>query len=305
MAMKPTLVVLAAGMGSRYGGLKQMDGMGPNGETVLDYSVFDAVRTNFGKIVFVIRRSFDEVFRKGIGSHFESEIQVEYAYQELDDLPEGFEVPVGREKPWGTGHAILCASSVVNEPFVVINADDFYGHDAFRKISDYLSANQERTGVSRYCMVGFYLKNTLTDHGHVARGVCIADGEGDLQSVNERAQIEKTASGIENKEPGNECRLSGEELVSMNFWGFTPAVFEQARSLFVDFLESKGQEMKSEFYIPMVVDQLIREGKATAHVLETNGAWFGVTYQADKPNVIASIKELIEAGKYPEKLWKS
>lgn len=234
--MKPTLLILAAGMGSRYGGLKQLDAMGPSGEVVLDYSVFDAIRAGFGKVVFVIRRDFEEQFRTQIGAKFGSRIQVEYAFQDLHDLPEGFTVPEGRTKPWGTAHAVLAAEGVVNEPFLMINADDFYGQDAFAKIASDLTNPRPQDGLSHYSMVGFYLKNTLSEHGSVARGVCTRGADGLLASVTEMTQIFKTATGAENRETAPPLALSGEEVVSMNFFGFTPDVFGHLRAAFVEFL---------------------------------------------------------------------
>ncbi len=298
----PTLVILAAGMGSRYGGLKQIDAMGPNGEAVIDYSVFDAIRAGFGKVVFVIRRDFDEAFRSFVDARFGKAIPVEYVYQQLDDLPEGFSVPEGREKPWGTNHAVLTAAKVVKEPFAAINADDFYGRDAYRKLADFLTGTASE---GRYCMVGFQLKNTLSDFGTVSRGLCTTDAGGKLLSVRELTKIAGTPEGAENHAPdGSVQKLTGEEFVSMNMWGFAPDYLERSREHFIAFLETQGSELKSEWYIPTVVDDLIREGKATVDVLGTTSSWFGVTYQEDKPHVMASIQSLIAAGEYPERLWE-
>ncbi len=303
--MKPTLLILAAGMGSRYGGLKQIDPMGPNGETVLDYSVFDALRAGFGKVVFVIRRDFEDVFKQQVGAKFDQRIPVEYAFQDMTDLPEGFTVPEGRTKPWGTTHAMLAAESLIKEPCVMINADDFYGRDAFASIANHLqSAAAEAHGKQQYCMVGFKLSNTLSEHGSVARGVCTANEAGLLTSVTEMTKIFKTDSGAENREvEGAYVPLTGNEPVSMNFWGFTPAVFPQLRAAFVTFLEKEGKEQKSECYVPKVVDVLIREGKADVAVLPTTSKWFGVTYPEDKKDVVASIQKLVDAGEYPAPLW--
>ena len=301
---KPTLLVLAAGMGSRYGGLKQLDAMGPNGEAVIDYSVFDSVRAGFGKVVFIIRKDFEDQFKKHIGSRFEGVVDVAYAYQQIDSLPEGFGVPEGREKPWGTGHAILSAREVTTEPFAAINADDFYGRDAFEKLADFLKEAAEEEDTQHYSMVGFKLKNTLSDFGSVSRGICESDEAGMLQSVTEMIGIEKVADGAEHKnDDGSVTKLTGEEVVSMNMWGFTPGLFPRLEEKFVAFLKARGSEMKSEFYIPSVVDELIREGEADTRVIETESTWFGVTYQEDKPHVIGSIQSLIDAGEYPEKLW--
>lgn len=302
--MKPTLLILAAGMGSRYGGLKQIDPMGPNGETVLDYSVFDAIRAGFGKVVFVIRRDFEDVFRQQVGAKFDAKIPVEYAFQDLDDLPAGFTVPEGRTKPWGTTHAMLAAESVIHEPCVMINADDFYGRDAFATIAKYLTTEQQASTRSQYCMVGFRLNNTLSEHGSVARGVCTVDGEGLLSSVVEMTKIFKTAAGAENREvEGAYVPLTGEEPVSMNFWGFTSEIFPQLRQAFVEFLNERGNELKSECYVPFVVDSLIRTGMADVRVLPTTSKWFGVTYPEDKKDVVASIQQLTDAGEYPAPLW--
>jgi NDP-sugar pyrophosphorylase family protein len=306
ISMKPTLLILAAGMGSRYGGLKQMDPMGPSGETVLDYSVFDALRAGFGKVVFVIRRDFEELFREQVGAKFADKIAVEYAFQDLHDLPEGYAVPEGRTKPWGTGHAMLAAAGLIQEePFVMINADDFYGKGAYEVIAEYLrSAPATVDGKDQFCMVGFQLSNTLSEHGSVSRGVCIADERGYLKSVTEMTKIFKTDSGAENREvEGAAVALTGEEPVSMNFWGFTPEVFPALRAAFVKFLDERGSEQKSECYVPMVVDDLIQAGKAEVKVLRTSSKWFGVTYPEDKEVVVNSIAELTASGAYPSQLW--
>lgn len=302
--MKPTLLILAAGMGSRYGGLKQLDAMGPSGEVVLDYSVYDAIRAGFGKVVFVIRRDFEELFRSQIGSKFEGRIAVEYAFQDLNDLPEGFSVPEGRTKPWGTAHALLSAANVVNEPFLMINADDFYGQDAYKKIAADLVQPRPNDGKSHWSMVGFYLKNTLSDHGSVSRGVCTRDANGMLTTVLEMTKIFKHGNAAENREvEGAYVPLTGDEVVSMNFFGFTPDIFPHLRKAFVSFLEKRGTELKSECYVPAEVDALIHSGKAEVRVLETTGKWFGVTYPEDKAEVVASIRKLIDAGEYPQSLW--
>jgi dTDP-glucose pyrophosphorylase len=301
--MKPTLLILAAGMGSRYGGLKQLDAMGPSGEVVLDYSVFDAIRAGFGKVVFVIRRDFEEQFRTQIGARFGDRIQVEYAFQDLHDLPAGFSVPEGRTKPWGTAHAVLAAEAVVQEPFLMINADDFYGEDAFRKIAGDLVEPRPADGKSHYSMVGFYLKNTLSEHGSVARGVCTRGPDGRLASVTEMTKIFKTASGAENRESEPPLALTGEEVVSMNFFGFTPDIFSHLRTAFSDFLQANAGDLKAECYVPKVVDQLIQTGQAEVRVLESNDSWFGVTYPEDKADVVASIRALVAAGRYPQNLW--
>lgn len=296
--MKPTLLVLAAGMGSRYGGLKQMDGVGPNGEAILDYSVTDAIRAGFGKVVFVIRQSFADDFKKVFNKeHFKNQIEVEYVFQELDKLPEGFSVPEGREKPWGTNHAILMAKDVINEPFAIINADDFYGADAFRVISDYLSQLDNSKG--NYCMVGYKLENTLSENGSVSRGVCEMDAQGLLQGMTERTAISRTANGIEYKDTdGSMHPLASDATVSMNLFGFTPDYFGESEKLFVTFLKEKGQEMKSEYYIPYAVNTFIANGYAKMKVLKTTAQWFGVTYKEDRPSVVARLKELHDQGIY-------
>lgn len=301
--MKPTLLILAAGMGSRYGGLKQLDAMGPSGEVVLDYSVFDAIRAGFGKVVFVIRRDFEEQFRTQVGAKFKDRIQVEYAFQDINDLPEGFTLPEGRTKPWGTAHALLSAESVVKEPFLMINADDFYGRDAYAKIAANLTAVRPDDGKSHYSMVGFYLKNTLSDHGSVSRGVCTRGADGMLSSVVEMTKIFKTATGAENRETEPPAALTGDEVVSMNFFGFTPDIFGHLRKAFTEFLSVHGQDLKAECYVPKQVDDLIQGGQADVTVLESNDSWFGVTYPEDKEDVVASIRALVAAGAYPESLW--
>ena len=270
---QPTLLILAAGMGSRYGGLKQLDPMGPHGETVLDYSVFDALRAGFGKVVFVIRRDFEEEFKTKVGSRFDRKIPVEYAFQSLTDLPAGFTVPEGRTKPWGTTHAVLAAEKLLNEPFAMINADDFYGHDAFAKLAaDLRKPRPAGTAVKNYSMVGFQLKNTLSEHGSVARGVCTSRN-GKLASVTEMTKIVKTATGARNEEDAaNPVELTGNELVSMNFWGFTPELFPQLHTAFVDFLKQQGSDPKSECYVPKVVDALIKAGQAEVEVLASTSS---------------------------------
>ncbi len=300
--MKPTLLVLAAGMGSRYGGLKQIDPMGPSGETILDYSVFDALRAGFGKVVFIIRPDFEKDFRERIAAKFAGRIEVGFAFQTIDQLPAGFSVPAGREKPWGTTHAILCAREAVDTPFAVINADDFYGQDSYAVLGRYLQALDVRS--TAYSMVGFTLKHTLSEHGTVARGVCQTDASGKLTDIQELTKIAKLPVGAEHRgEDGTTVSLTGEEPVSMNMWGFTPAIFPQLAADFDAFLRAKGTEMKSEAYIPLSVGNLIRARQATCQVLRTDSAWFGVTYREDKPVVQASILREVETGAYPSSLW--
>lgn len=301
--MKPTLLVLAAGMGSRYGGLKQIDAVGPNGEAIIDYSIYDALRAGFGKLVFVIRRDIETAFKEAVGSKFAQRLPVDYAFQELEMLPPGFSVPPTRQKPWGTAHAVLVSEPVIQEPFAVINADDFYGAASYRVLADYL--RQSRDGeVAEYSMVGFTLRNTLSDHGSVSRGICETDGAGYLTAMVERTKIEKAGRGARFlDEQGREQTLSGDEPVSMNMFGFTPSVFGHLREEFARFLEQKGREEKSEFFIPTPVNNLIKAGRARMKVLPSQSAWFGITYREDKPAVVASIQRLIEAGEYPAQLW--
>lgn len=288
-------------MGSRYGGLKQMDPMGPNGETVLDYSVFDAIRAGFGKVVFIIREDFADAFRNSVGARFAGRIEVDYAFQKLDDLPEGFGVPEGRTKPWGTAHAVRAARHVVDGPFAVINADDFYGADAYRSIARWFADAAEDDGKDHYSMVGYPLRNTLSEHGAVNRGICQTDAGGLLTDVEEVVDIQRDADGLVRGTAldGRRIEIGDTCPVSMNFWGFTTAFFGQIEEHFTAFLREKGGEPKSECYIPTVVDDYIRQGKADCRVLDTTSSWFGVTYPDDKPHVVASIAALIGNGEYP------
>lgn len=291
-------------MGSRYGGLKQMDPMGPNGETVLDYSVYDAIRAGFKRVVFIIREDFADAFREGVGARFQGRIEVDYAFQKLDDLPEGFTVPEGREKPWGTIHAIRAARDIVDGPFAVINADDFYGADAYQQIAKYFQTAGENTdAISHYCMVGYYIQKTLSDHGDVNRGIC-SDRDGFLVDVEEVTEIKRENDGkiYGNGLNGNRREVPESAVASMNFWGFTAEFFEQIEDHFTRFLQERGTEMKSECYIPTLVDELIREKKGDCKVLETTSSWFGVTYPDDKPFVVEAIQKLIESGEYPTPL---
>lgn len=300
---KPTLLVLAAGMGSRYGGLKQMDPMGPHGETILDYSVFDAIRAGFGKVVFIIREDFAEAFRETVGARFADKIEIDYAFQKLDDLPEGFSIPEGRTKPWGTAHAVRAARDVVSGPFAVINADDFYGRDSYVRAAEFLADVKSDTTPAESCIVGYYLAKTLSDHGGVNRGITRHQG-GFLSDVEEIIGIDRRKGGkiVGEAVNGDERILDGDAIVSMNFWGFTPTFFEQLEAHFTKFLEDHGSEEKSECYIPTIVDDLITSGEAICHVLPTASSWFGVTYPDDKPRVTESIKKLIKSGEYPKKL---
>lgn len=296
---KPTLLVLAAGMGSRYGGLKQIDPVGPEGETIIDYSIFDAMRAGFGKVVFVIRQDIESAFREAIGVRFEKRLPVEYVFQELDHLPPGFSVPPNRKKPWGTGQAILCAAKAINEPFAAINADDFYGATSFRVLARHLSS-----GSPDYAMVAFVLRNTLSEFGTVARGVCQVGSDDSLQTVTELTKIEKSGAGAKYIDPkGAVQHLSGEEPVSMNMWGFTPTLFRHLERQFTAFLERNGKDEKAEIYIPTVVNELIRLREERCKVLRTTDSWFGVTYREDRPLVVEGVRALIARGDYPKKLW--
>ena len=300
--IKPTLLVLAAGIGSRYGGLKQIDPVGPGSEIIIDYSIYDAIRAGFGKVVFVIRKDIEETFRECIGSRFESKIKTEYVFQEIDKLPAGFKVPEGRQKPWGTGHAILMAKDSVKEPFAVINADDFYGRCGYDVLAKELS--KAKTGpVDEYYMVGFKLENTLSEFGFVARGVCKTDSSGYLVEVIERTKIEKIEGGAKFTDDGGKIiKLIGNEIVSMNMWGFTPSLFSHLEKQFVDFLGNNIGNLKAEFFIPTVVGNLVNTKEAKVKVLESKDQWFGVTYREDKPVVVENIRKLISSGAYPEKL---
>lgn len=300
--MKPTLFVLAAGMGSRYGGLKQLDPLGPHGETIMDYSIYDAIQSGFGKVVFVIRHDFEQDFREKILSKYEGHVPVEVVFQSTDALPEGFVCPADRSKPWGTNHAVLMGKEAIKEPFAVINADDFYGRDAFEVIAKELSRPRDRKG--DYCMVGFRVGNTMTENGSVARGVC-ENKDGLLTSV-----VERTAISYNDKheivftdENGVEQTLTPETPVSMNLWGFTPDYFEYSEREFVNFLKRDINTPKAEFFIPLVIDALINSGEATVKVLDTDSKWFGVTYAADRPGVVAKFAELHATGVYPEKMF--
>ena len=297
-----TLLVLAAGMGSRYGGLKQLDSVGPNGETVIDYSVFDAIRAGFNKVVFIIREDFKEEFKLSIGEKFQDRIEVEYAFQKLDELPPGYTIPNDRTKPWGTGHAILSAMRTVRDPFAVINADDFYGQLAYQQIYNYLSETPVDALPANYCMVGYPLKNTLSEHGSVSRGICSVSEDDKLNSVRELTHIVKKHSEIFNEVNGEKESLTGDEVVSMNMWGFSPQVFIQLERLFSEFLKENLNVLSSEFYIPFAVDNLIQSGTATVEVLETTEKWFGVTYQEDKVQVQKAILSLIQYGDYPSSI---
>ena len=300
--MKPTLFILAAGMGSRYGGLKQLDGLGPNGETIMDYSVFDAMRAGFGKVVFVIRKDFEEDFRRVVLSKYADHVPCEVCFQGIDCLPEGFTRNSERTKPWGTNHAVLMAKDLIHEPFMVINADDFYGKESFEVMAKFLLDVNGQQG--KYCMAGYRVGNTLSEHGTVSRGVCATDKMGYLTDVVERTAIEsKDGHIVFPDENGNEVEIPFDTPVSMNMWGFTPEYFEYTEEAFKEFLKVSGQELKTEFYIPTLVNDLIKAGKATCQVLDTPAKWFGVTYADDRQMVVDKIQALVEAGVYPNKLF--
>jgi dTDP-glucose pyrophosphorylase len=297
---KPSLLVLAAGMGSRYGGLKQIDPVGPAGQTIIDYSIYDALRAGFGKLVFVIRRDLEEQFRELVGQRFEQRLPVHYVFQELADLPPGFIPPPNRTKPWGTTHAVLAGQSAIQEPFVAINADDFYGAQSFRLLAEHLSS-----GSADYAMAGFILHRTLSEFGSVARGLCELGPDGYLKSIVELTRIEHEGNGAKNTDTANRVtRLTGEETVSMNFWGFMPTVFPALRAQFAAFLEQRSQDEKAECYIPSAVNDLMVSGQARVRVLRTEASWFGVTYREDRPRVVESIRQLVARGDYPERLWE-
>lgn len=299
--MKPTLLILAAGMGSRYGGLKQMDELGPGGESIIDYSVYDAIQSGFEKVVFVIRKSFADAFKERFEPKLAGKIKTEYVFQELDDLPEGFSLPEGREKPWGTGHAILMAKDVINEPFAIVNADDFYGRGAYQQVFDFVA---ESTNEHEYAMVGYALNNTLSEHGTVSRGVCETDADNNLVNIVERTKIGYEGEKVFFYEGDDKTELTGTEPVSMNFWAFKPNYFNYLEQSFLEFLKEKGTEMKSEFYFNAVVDNLIKKEIASTKVIKTDAKWFGVTYKEDKPLVQEKLNILIKDGIYPEKLWE-
>lgn len=301
--MKPTLFVLAAGMGSRYGGLKQLDGLGPNGETIMDYSIYDAIKAGFGKVVFVIRKSFEADFRAVVVNKFKNLIDVEVVFQDITDVPEGCTYNPEREKPWGTNHAVLMGREVIKEPFAVINADDFYGQESFAILAEFLRSVVGKS--NQYCMVGYRVGNTLSESGSVSRGVCVVDENNLLKNVVERTHIEeKGGTIIFIDENGEEVSIPAETPVSMNMWGFTPDYFDYSLEYFKQFLAENGDKLKSEFYIPLAVNNLIVEGRATCAVLDTPSKWFGVTYAEDRPQVVLKINELIRKGVYPAQLFK-
>ncbi len=303
---KPVLVIMAAGMGSRYGGLKQMDPVDENGHIIMDFSIYDAIRAGFEKVVFIIKKENEALFKECVGDRVAKKMQVEYVFQDLHNLPEGYIVPEGREKPWGTGHAVLSCLSAVDGPFAVINADDYYGREAFQIIYDFLTTHQDDEKY-QYTMVGYYLKNTLTENGHVARGVCIADEEGKLTGITERTRIEKHAAGPAYTEDDGETwtKLPEDTIVSMNMWGFTSSILQELNNRFARFLEEnlRKNPLKCEYFLPFVVDELLKENKAEVTVLKSPDRWYGVTYKEDKPVVVEAIKNMRFAGLYPQGNW--
>lgn len=300
--MKPTLFVLAAGMGSRYGGLKQLDGLGPNGETIMDYSIYDAIKAGFGKIVFVIRESFEADFKAVVVNKFKNLIDVDIVFQDIANVPEGCTYTPEREKPWGTNHAVLMGKDVIKEPFAVINADDFYGQESFAILADFLRSVEGKE--NEYCMVGYHVGNTLSESGSVSRGVCVVDENDLLLNVVERTHIEeKGGTIIYLDENGEEVAIPANTPVSMNMWGFTPDYFDYSVEFFKEFLAENGQKLKSEFYIPLAVNNLIVQNRVSCKVLDTPSKWFGVTYAEDRPQVVLKINELIRKGTYPKQLF--
>ena len=298
--MKPTLLILAAGMASRYGSMKQIDGFGPNGETIIDYSIYDAIKAGFGKVVFIIKEEFADNFRAIFDEKLKGKIEVDYVYQNFDLKQFGIEEEIYREKPWGTAHAILSGRKIINEPFCVINADDFYGYDAFKKMADFLTSDVTD---ENYSIIGYKIGKTLSDFGSVSRGVCKADEAGNLTEIVERTKVYKKGDGIVYEEGEQEFPLEFDTPVSMNFWGFTPAVFQITEDLFRTFASENKDKPKAEFFIPLIGEHLVKTNKASFKVVPTDNQWFGVTYKEDKPLVQASIDELIKNGNYPEKLW--
>ena len=298
--MKPTLLILAAGMGSRYGGIKQMDAFGPNGETIIDYSIYDAIESGFGKIVFVIRKDFAPAFKELFDAKLKGKIAVEYVMQEMNEHLDGYPLPEHRTKPWGTAHAVLCAKEVINEPFAVINADDFYGRDAFQKAADFLIKDVTK---KKYCIIGYELSKTLSPNGTVSRGVCATDANNNLVNIHERTKIFPEGDKIYYVENSLRVALAPDTPVSMNFWGFDPNVFDYIQNLFKEFLQENAQDPKAEFFIPLVGDSFINNGHGEIKVIPTSAQWFGVTYQEDAPGVKASLQNLIADGAYPQNLW--
>jgi hypothetical protein len=303
-ARTPTLLVMAAGVGSRFGGDKQLEPVGPAGETLLDYSVFDALRAGFTRVVFVIRHDMEERFRAAVGRRYEDRAEVAYALQELHDVPGGFSVPADRTKPWGTGHAVLAAAGLVTAPFAVINADDYYGADSFAALGRFLAAEDRAAHPGVFALVAFRLRETLSEHGSVARGVCVVGADGALLQVKEVRGIERAADrGLRAPDPGGERRFTGDEPVSLNLWGFTPALFPLLREKFTGFLSDQGRDPGAEFFLPEAVNALMHEGRVRVEVLRTRSRWFGLTYRADQPRVARALREMAARGEYPWRLW--
>ena len=301
MSKKPTLLILAAGMASRYGSMKQIDGFGPNGETIIDYSIHDAIKAGFGKISFIIREEFLESFKGIFEPKLKGKVETDYVFQSYDLKPFGIDKEIERAKPWGTAHAVLSARNQVKEPFCVINADDYYGYDAFEKMVQFLTTEASD---SQYSLVGYQIDKTLSDYGSVSRGVCEVDAKGDMTEVNERTEVYfKEDGSVAYKDATGEHPLPSDTRVSMNFWGFTPAVFKQSEEMFRKFVDANENNPKSEFFIPLVADELIKSGTASFKVIPTDSKWFGVTYKEDKPIVQKSISTLVENGTYPSNLW--
>ena len=301
--MKPTLFILAAGMGSRYGGLKQLDGLGPNGETIMDYSVYDAIESGFGKLVFVIRKSFEQDFREKIVKKYENKILIEIVFQELDYLPDGFTLNPERVKPWGTNHAVMMGKNVISEPFAVINADDFYGRDAFRVLGKFLS--ELKNSENKYCMVAYQVGNTLSERGTVARGICQSDKNNFLTGVVERTKVIRNDGKVQYLDENEKwVTIADDTPVSMNMWGFTPDYFKHSDKLFIDFLNENSNNITAEFYIPRVVNDLIVNNISTVEVLKTTAKWFGVTYAEDRSEVVEKLAQLVKKGEYPSPLWE-
>jgi len=299
--MKPTLLILAAGMASRYGSMKQTEGFGPNGETIMDYSIYDAIKAGFGKVVFIIRKEFAQDFEEDFNEKLKGKIDVEYVYQAMDSFVDPSDIPAGRTKPWGTGHAVLVAEDAINEPFAVINADDFYGREAFQKAADFLTTQCDE---DTYAIIGYKLKNTLSEHGTVSRGVCTVDENGNLVNINERTKISrKNGKVIYEDESGNDVEVPESSNVSMNFWCFHPAVFGLIRELFKDFPRNNKDNIKAEFFIPIIADHFIQHKKGEIKMISTGSQWFGVTYKEDAPSVKESLDRLVDDKVYPENLW--
>ena len=298
--MKPTLLVLAAGMGSRYGGIKQMDSFGPNGETIMDYSIYDAIASGFGKVVFVIRESFAENFKNLFESKLNGKIKTDYVIQEMNSFTQGFNIPGERTKPWGTAHAVLCAKEAIHEPFAVINADDFYGRDAFEKAVKFLTGE---VSPKKYCIIGYELSKTISENGTVSRGVCEVDIDGNLSNIHERTKIFPENGKIYYTEDGLNVPLPADTVVSMNFWGFDPNVFDYIQKIFFRFLQENGENPKAEFFIPIIGDSFISESKGVIKVISTSAQWFGVTYKEDAPDVKENFEKLLADGVYPDHLF--